>query len=52
MQNINICVQDAYLALHPQSKIPVDSDWPNLGKAKEEVLPLGGNIGLLLGVTC
>ena len=49
MQNINICVQDAYLALHPQSKIPVDSDWPNLGKAKEEVLPNGGNIGLLLG---
>ena len=49
MQNINICVQDAYLALHPQSKIPVDSDWPNLGKAKEEVLPMGGNIGLLLG---
>ena len=49
MTNINICVQDAYLALHPQSKIPVDSDWPNLGKAKEEVLPMGGNIGLLLG---
>ena len=49
MQNNNICVQDAYLALHPQSKIPVDSDWPNLGKAKEEVLPMGGNIGLLLG---
>ena len=49
MQNINICVQDAYLALHPQSKIPVDSDWPNLGKAKEEALPMGGNIGLLLG---
>ena len=49
MQNINICVQDAYLALHPQSKIPVDSDWPNLVKAKEEVLPMGGNIGLLLG---
>jgi putative DNA primase/helicase len=42
-------VQDAYLALHPQSKIPVDSDWPNLGKAKKEVLPMGGNIGLLLG---
>ena len=49
MTNINICVQDAYLALHPQSKIPVDSDWPNLGKAKEEVLPMGGNIGILLG---
>ena len=49
MQNINICVQDAYLALYPQSKIPVESDWPNLGKSKEEVLPMGGNIGLLLG---
>lgn len=49
MQNINICVQDAYLALHPQSKIPVDSDWPNLGKAKEEAIEIGGNIGLLLG---
>jgi putative DNA primase/helicase len=49
MNNINICVQDAYLALHPQSKIPVDSDWPNSGKAKEEAIEIGGNIGLLLG---
>lgn len=49
MNNINICVQDAYLALHPQSKIPVDSDWPNLGKAKEKAIEIGGNIGLLLG---
>ena len=49
MNNINLCVQDAYLALHPRTKKAMDADWPNMGKSKKEVLPMGGNIGLLLG---
>ena len=35
MDNIIICAQDAYLALHPQSKKPVGVNRPGEGKSKE-----------------
>ena len=49
MKNIVICAQDAYLALHPQSKRPVDANWPNEGTSQEQALAAKGNLGLLLG---
>ena len=49
MSNINICAQDAYLALHPQSKKPVGVNWPDEGKSREQALATNGNLGLLLG---
>ena len=49
MSNINICAQDAYLVLHPQSKKPVGVNWPGQGKSEEEALAAKGNLGLLLG---
>jgi putative DNA primase/helicase len=48
MSNINICAQDAYLALHPQSKKPVGVNWPDEGKSREQALATNGNLGLLL----
>ena len=44
-----LCAQDAYLELKPQSKIPVGSDWPNQGKNLDEVITTNGNLGLILG---
>jgi hypothetical protein len=38
-----LCAQDAYLELHPQSKIPVAANWPEQGKSLEEVLSKKGN---------
>ena len=49
MSNINICAQDAYLALYPQSKKPVGVNWPDEGKSQEQALATNGNLGLLLG---
>ena len=49
MSNINICAQDAYLALYPQSKKPVGVNWPGEGKSREQALATNGNLGLLLG---
>jgi putative DNA primase/helicase len=49
MSNINICAQDAYLALYPQSKKPVGVNWPDEGKSLEQALATNGNLGLLLG---
>ena len=49
MSNINICAQDAYLALYPQSKKPVGVNWPDEGKSREQALATNGNLGLLLG---
>ena len=50
--NVNLtklCAQDAYLALHPQSKRPVGVNWPDEGKSQEQALAANGNLGLLLG---
>jgi putative DNA primase/helicase len=44
-----LCDQDAYLELKPQSKIPVGSDWTNQGKNLDEVITTNGNLGLILG---
>ena len=49
MKNLNICAQDAYLALHPKSKRPVGANWREQGKSQEEALCANGNLGLLLG---
>ena len=49
MSNINICAQDAYLALYPQSKKPVGVNWPDEGTSQEQALATNGNLGLLLG---
>ena len=49
MSNINICAQNAYLALYPQSKKPVGVNWPDEGKSQEDALAANGNLGLLLG---
>ena len=49
MSNINICAQDAYLALYPQSKKPVGVNWPDEGRSQEQALATNGNLGLLLG---
>ena len=49
MKNLNLCAQDAYLALHPQSKSPVGANWPEQGKSQEDALSANGNLGLLLG---
>ena len=49
MSNINICAQNAYLALYPQSKKPVGVNWPDEGKSREQALATNGNLGLLLG---
>ena len=49
MLETKLCAQDAYLALHPQSKKPVGVDWPGQGKSKKEALAAKGNLGLLLG---
>ena len=49
MQNVNICAQDAYLALRSKSKIPVDANWQEQGKSQEEAQSVTGNLGLLLG---
>jgi putative DNA primase/helicase len=49
MKNLKLCVQDAFLALHPQSKLPVASNWPDQGKSQEQALAANGNLGLLLG---
>jgi putative DNA primase/helicase len=49
MKNLNICEQDAYLALHPKSKRPVGANWREQGKSQEEALCANGNLGLLLG---
>ena len=49
MSNINICAQNAYLALYPQSKNPVGVNWPDEGKSQEDALAANGNLGLLLG---
>ena len=50
LMNISVlCAQDAYLELYPQSKIPVDTNWPDQGKSREEALTNEGNLGLLLG---
>ena len=49
MTNIIICAQDAYLALYPRSKKPVDVNWPDEGKSLEQALATNGNLGLLLG---
>lgn len=44
-----ICVQDAYLELHPKTKKPVARDWPENGQSASVVLKKGNNIGLILG---
>ena len=49
MLETKLCAQNAYLALHPQSKKPVAVNWPGQGKSKEEALAAKGNLGLLLG---
>tara|TARA_B110000003_G_scaffold247967_1_gene259375 strand:- start:392 stop:2545 length:2154 start_codon:yes stop_codon:yes gene_type:complete len=49
MKNINICEQDAYLALYQKSKTPIGTNWPERGKSQEEALTANGNLGLLLG---
>ena len=49
MKNVNICAQDAYLALRSKSKIPVDANWQEQGKSQEEAQSVTGNLGLLLG---
>ena len=49
MSNINICAQDAYLALYPQSKKPVAFIWHDEGTSQEDTLAANGNLGLLLG---
>ena len=49
MSNINICAQNAYLALYPQSKKPVGVNWPDEGTSQEQALATNGNLGLLLG---
>jgi len=49
MNNIIICAQDAYLALYPRSKKPVDVNWPDEGMSLEQALATNGNLGLLLG---
>ena len=49
MLETKLCAQDAYLALHPQSKKPVGVNCPGQGKSKEEALAAKGNLGLLLG---
>ena len=49
MPNINICAQDAFLALYPQSKKPVGVNWPDEGTSQEQALAANGNLGLLLG---
>ena len=49
MTKNTLCAQDAYLALHPQSKKPMGVNWPSQGKSKEEALAAKGNLGLLLG---
>ena len=49
MKNLKLRAQDAYLALYPQSKKPVDVNWPDEGKSREQALAKNGNLGLLLG---
>ena len=49
MKNLNICAQDVYLALHPQSKFPVGTNWPEQGKSQADALSANGNLGLILG---
>ena len=49
MKNLKLCAQDAYLALYPQSKKPLDVNWPDEGKSREQALATKGNLGLLLG---
>ena len=49
MSNMNICAQNAYLALYPQSKKPVAFIWPDEGTSQEDALATNGNLGLLLG---
>ncbi len=49
MQNVNICAQDAYLALRPKSKILVGANWQEQGKSQEVARSNNGNLGLLLG---
>ena len=49
MSNINICAQNAYLALYPQSKKPMAFIWPDEGTSQEDTLAANGNLGLLLG---
>ena len=44
MSNINICAQDAYLALYPQSKKPVGVNWPDEGTSQEQALATNGNL--------
>ena len=48
ISNINICAQDAYLALYPQSKKPVGVNWPDEGKSRAQARATNGNLGLLL----
>ena len=44
-----LCDQDAYLELHPKTKLPVAKGWPNQGQPASVVIRKGNNIGLILG---
>ena len=48
MSKNTLCAQDAYLALHPQSKKPVDVNWRDEGTSQERALATNGDLGLLL----
>lgn len=44
-----ITKQNSFIQLHPNSKIPLASDWVNNGKPFSEVCLQNGNVGLLTG---